>query len=157
MSITLRNDWQDKIKSIKSKVYRLGVKDSEVFHEAFDELPTKGKQVKSKLEYTSHTAPFSDPVFVAWKALANGKCKGRAVVDILGLNNLIVQDTYPVPLQTEIIASALGCRYISALDTISFFYQGLIYSGSRRLFTIITHRGQKTFNVPVMGCKGSVA
>lgn len=55
-------------------------------------------QDKGRLEYTSQATPFSYPVFVVWKTLSDGRRKGRAVVDIRGLNDLIVPDVYLVPL-----------------------------------------------------------
>ena len=94
---------------------------------------------------------------MVWKTLSTGARKGRAVVDIRGLNDLIVPDAYPVPLQTDIIARLLGCLYISVLDAVSFFYQWRVHIMSRYLLTVGSHRGQETFNVPVMGCMNSIA
>ena len=118
----------------------------------FDEL-----QAQDRLEFTTQAIPFSFPVFVVWKTLQDGSRKGRAVVDIRGLNDLIVPDAYPVPLQSDIIARLLGCSHIAVLDATSFFYQWRTHPESRFLLTVGTHRGQETFNVPVMGCMNSIA
>ena len=151
MRISLRHDWQTKV-SGKAKVYPLGVQDREVVDKTFDEMHRQGR-----LDWTKEQTPFSYPVFVVWKTLADGSRKGRAVVDIRGLNSLIVPDAYPVPLQAEIIGSLVGCSHISVLDASSFFYQWRVHPKDRHMLTIVTHRGQETFNVPVMGCMNSIA
>ena len=119
MKITLRDDWQSRLPSTnKAKIYTLGHRDREVVDKTFDEMQQKGR-----LEYTTQPTPFSYPVFVVWKALPDGSRKGRAVIDIRGLNDLIVPDVYPVPLQSEVIARLLGCTHIAVIDATSFFYQ----------------------------------
>ena len=151
MRISLRQDWQTKV-SGKAKIYPLGVQDREVVNKTFDEMHVQGR-----LDWTKEPTPFSYPVFVVWKTLPDGSKKGRAVVDIRGLNSLIVPDAYPVPLQSEIIGSLVGCSHISVLDASSFFYQWRVHPKDRHMLTIVTHRGQETFNVPVMGCMNSIA
>ena len=153
MKLSLRDDWQSRLPSSKrAKVYPLGLADKAVVDKTFDALHDQGR-----LEYTKQPTPFSYPVFVVWKTLPNGDRKGRAVVDIRGLNNLIVPDVYPVPLQSDIIAKLLGCTHLAVLDAVSFFYQWLVHPDSRHMLTVVTHRGQETFNVPIMGCMNSIA
>ena len=119
MKITLRNNWQTRLPSNnRAKVYPLGIADKAVVNKTFDELYRQGK-----LEYITQPTPFSYLYFVIWKTLPNGERKGRAVVDIRGLNDLIVPDIYPVPLQSDIISKLLGCTYLSVFDASSFFYQ----------------------------------
>ena len=48
--------------------------------------------------------------------------KGRAVIDIRGLNRAVITDTYPIPLQSDIISDILGYKYISIVDGTNFFY-----------------------------------
>jgi hypothetical protein len=48
--------------------------------------------------------------------------KGRAVIDIRGLNRAAITDTYLIPLQSDIISDILACKYISIVDSIDFFY-----------------------------------
>ena len=45
------------------------------------------------------------------------------MIDIRGLNDLIVPDAYPVPSQAEIIGDLLECTHLAVLDANSFFYQ----------------------------------
>ena len=151
MKITLRDDWQTKLQP-KVKIYPLGQRDRDVVDKTFDEMHRQGR-----LEYTTQATPFSYPVFVVWKTLPDGSRKGRAVIDIRGLNDLIVPDVYPVPLQAEVIARLLGCTHIAVMDAMSFFYQWRTHPDFRYMLTVISHRGQETFNVPVMGCMNSIA
>ena len=80
---------------------------------------------QGKMEWTQDLTPYVFPVFVAWRTIyKDGKPirKGRAVVDIRGLNRAAVTDIYPIPLQSDIISSILGYQYISVMDGTDFFY-----------------------------------
>lgn len=77
---------------------------------------------QGRLEYTTDPTPFSFPVFVVYKTDSHGKRKSRAIVDIRKLNKLVLPDSYPLPLQSEIIASVQGCSNLTILDIASFFY-----------------------------------
>lgn len=96
-------------------------------------------------------------MFVIYKTDFHGKRKGRAVVDIRKLNNLVLPDSYPLPLQSKIIANVQGYTNLAVLDAASFFYQWLLHPDHRFMFTVITHRGQETFQVPIMGYINLVA
>ena len=129
----------------KAKVYPLGLKNRKLVDDTFDELHSQGR-----LSWTKENTPFSYPVFVVWKTLANEQRKGRVVVDIRGLNQLVVPDAYPLPLQADIISAVKGSSYISVIDCASFFYQWRVHPEDRPKLTVVTHRGQETFNVAVM-------
>lgn len=150
MRIPLKDGWQDKLTG-RSKIYPLGIEDRKLVDETFDKMHEQGR-----LKWTDEETPFSFPVFVVWK-LINGKRKGRAVADIRGLNDMIMPDAYPVPLQGDIINDLRGCDRLSVLDAMSFFYQWRVHSSDTFKLTIVTHRGQETFLVPVMGCRNSIA
>ena len=117
MRLSLKSDWESRVKG-QAKVYPLGLKDREVIDRTFDELHRQGR-----LEWTKSSTPFSYPVFVVWKTLSSEERKGRAVIDIKGLNDLLLSDAYSVSLQSEIIARMQGRRFLSIADVISFFYQ----------------------------------
>lgn len=110
-----------------------------------------------RLEFTTEHTLFSFPVFVVWKANAEGKRKGRVVVDIRKLNEMVLPDLYPLPLQSEIIANVQGCTNLAVLDAASFFYQWRLQPDHRFMFTVVTYRGQETFQVPIIGYINSVA
>lgn len=150
MRIPLKEGWQDKLTG-RSKIYPLGIEDRKLVDETFDKMHEQGR-----LKWTDEETPFSFPVFVVWK-MSNGKRKGRAVVDIRGLNKMIVPDAYPVPSQDEIINDLRGCKHLLVLDAMSFFYQWRVHDTDTFKLTGVTHRGQETFLVPVMGCGNSIA
>jgi hypothetical protein len=116
MRIPLRSDWESRV-SGKAKIYPLGIKDRALVDKTFDELQQQGR-----LQYTMHSTPFAYLVFVVWKTLPNGERKGRVVVDIRGLNRLVVPNAYPLPLQSEMHSRCKGKSFISAVDCASFFY-----------------------------------
>ena len=79
------------------------------------------------------------------------------MIDIRDLNDLIVPDVYFVSLQTDIITRLLECTHLSILDAMSFFYQWLIHLNHRYMLTVVSHRGQKIFNVSIMRYMNSIA
>ena len=151
MKLPLKSDWESRVNG-RAKVYPVGIKDKEVMDQTFDKMHTLGR-----LEWTKGPTPFSFPVFVVWKTNNEGIKKGRPVVDIRGLNDLLIPDAYPLPGQSEVIAILQGCTHIAVLDAASFFYQWRVHPLYRHMLTMVTHRGQETFNVPVMGCMNSIA
>ncbi len=66
-------------------------------------------------------------------------------------------DAYPVPSQTDILATIQGAQFISTVDCSSFFYQWRVKPEHRHRLTVSSHRGQETFNVAVMGYRNSPA
>ena len=151
MKLPLRSDWESRVNG-RAKVYPVGIKDKEVMDKTFDKMHAMGR-----LEWTKGPTPFSFPVFVVWKTNNEGITKGRPVVDIRGLNDLLIPDAYPLPGQSEVIAILQGCTHIAVLDAASFFYQWRVHPLYRHMLTMVTHKGQETFNVPVMGCMNSIA
>ena len=99
-------------------MYPLGVKDRAIVNEVFDKLQSQGR-----LEYTKQSTPFCFPVFVVHKTLPDGTIHGRPVVDIRKLNQVSIQDAYPLPPQSDIIALIARCQYVICVDGASFFYQ----------------------------------
>ena len=151
MTVPLRSDWESKVSEIKPRVYPLGHKARKVVNETFDKLQSQGR-----LEYTRSQTPFSFPVFVVWKTNAKRERKGRAVVDIRKLNDMVIPDSYSLPLQSEIIANVHGYSNLAVLDAASFFYMWRLHPDHRFMFTVMTHRGQETFKVPIMGFINSI-
>ncbi|KAL3428067.1 hypothetical protein PVAG01_01576 [Phlyctema vagabunda] len=152
MKIPLRSDWESRAPSKHARVYPQGIEARKLIDATFDELHDKGR-----LSWTTKGTPFSFPVFVVWKTLPSGERKGRVVVDIRGLNQITQADVYPIPLQADIIAAVSGCPYITVMDCASFFYQWRVAPEDRHKLTVVTHRGQESFNVVVMGFKNSVS
>ena len=109
------------------------------------------------MKFTSDPTPFSFPVFVVWKSNSEGKKKSCTVVDIHKLNDQVLPDPYSLPLQSEIITNVQRCTNLAVLDAASFFYRWRLHPDYRFMFTVVTHRGQETFQVPIMGYINLVA
>ena len=92
MRIPLRSDWEDKAPKT-ARVYPLGNEVKKIINETFDKLHDQ-----NRMDWTDEATPFSYPVFVVWTTKADGTRKGRAVVDIRGLNAISQVDVYPLPL-----------------------------------------------------------
>lgn len=93
MKVSLKPGWEAKVSAIKPRVYCLGNDVRRLVDDTFDEMHKQGR-----LKFTTDPTPFSFPVFVVWKSDSDGKRKGRAVMDIRKLNDLVLPDSYPLPL-----------------------------------------------------------
>jgi hypothetical protein len=100
MRIPLRSDWELQMPTKAARVYPLGLDTGKLVDETFDELHKQGR-----MSWSTTSTPFSYPVFVVWKTLPSGEHKSRAVVNIRGLNQIAQPDIYPLPLQSDIIAT----------------------------------------------------
>ena len=110
MKVHFKPGWEAKVSAIKPRVYPLGINSNRLVDKIFDELQRLGC-----LKFTTSHTPFSFPVFVIWKTAANGEKKGRAVVDIRKLNDLVIPDAYPLPFQSEIIANVQGYTNLAVM------------------------------------------
>lgn len=134
MRVHLKLGWETKVSNIKPKVYPLGIEAKCLVDKMFNKMQHLGC-----LKYTTSHIPFSFSVFVIYKTNVKGKRKGHAVVDIRKLNDLVVPDAYPLPLQSDIIASDQGCTNLAILDTTSFFYQWFLHPDYQYMFIVVTH------------------
>jgi hypothetical protein len=152
MEVRLKDNWEATGAKLSHKPYPLPANEQAIVNETLDKMHDQGK-----LEWTQSPTPYAFPVFVAWRVVhKDGKAvrKGRAVVDIRGLNKATVSDAYPLPLQSDVIASMLGCFYISVMDGTDFFYQWRVALKDREKFTIITRRELEISNVAIIDFKG---
>ena len=138
MTVPLKLGWESKVSLMKPRIYPLDNKAGQVVDDTFDEMHRQGR-----LEYTTDPTPFSFLVFVIYKTDSHGRRKGRAVVHMRKLNNLVLPDSYPLPLQSEIIVNVQKCTNLAVLNAASFFYRWRLYPDHRFMFTVITHRGQR--------------
>lgn len=103
MKVSLKHGWEAKISTIKPKVYPLENKARQLIDETFDKM-----HHLSRLKFTSEDNPFNFLVFVIWKTDTEDKKKGRAVVDVQKLNEMVFPNSYPLLFQSEIIANVQG-------------------------------------------------
>ena len=144
MPIPLKSDTDPK----PSRVYPLREKDRDVVNITFDNLYDKEKMVQ-----TNYLTRFSYPVFVVWRDIPKGR-KGRVIVDIRNLNKITESDTYPMPLQADIVAVIAGYKYITVIDTSGYFYQFRVKLDNRHKLIVVSYKGQEQFNIAIIGYKG---
>jgi RNase H-like domain found in reverse transcriptase/Reverse transcriptase (RNA-dependent DNA polymerase)/Integrase zinc binding domain/Integrase core domain len=69
-------------------------------------------------------SPWSSPVWVVPKKLdASGKQKWRVVIDYRKLNEITVDDKYPLPNISDLLDQLGKCEYFTTLDLASGFHQ----------------------------------
>ena len=157
MSIPLTADWNcSTAPKLAHRVYPMGDTERRVIDKEFDKMHSQGR-----MSWSSEPSPFGFPVFVVWKTVFSGTekvpiKKGRVVVDIRGLNKIMITDAYLIPLQSDILTAVQGSGYISTMNCTSFFHQWPVKSSDRHKFTVLSHRGAEQFNVAVMGYKNSL-
>ncbi|SMY30032.1 unnamed protein product [Zymoseptoria tritici ST99CH_1A5] len=171
MRVPLVDGWQDKLQTTRS--FKTSTRDQEFIDETFDEL-----HAQDKMAFNTKATEFGSPVFVTWRTLYDKDLKpyrkSRVVVDIRGTNKISRKDSYPVPLQSDLIACwknefchvtqgvgrrnrfLRGRNYITVVDAVACFYQWQVAEEDREKFTVNTHRGQEHFKVAVMGYCNSV-
>jgi hypothetical protein len=149
MKIPLVDGWQHH--KLNSRAYPLSRKDQEFLDQTFGLLHKQGR-----MNWFHDATPFAHPVFVVWRTV-HGVDKGRMVIDLRPLNRVAVPDSYPLPLQAEVIQSIRGKLFISVIDATAFFHQFLVHPDYRDRFTIISHRGIEQSAVALMGYKNSPA
>jgi hypothetical protein len=80
---------------------------------------------QDKLEWTIKSTPYIFPIFIVWRTLYKDGIlirKNRTIVDIREFNRIAISDIYPIRLQSDIIRAIFGCKYISVMNEIEFFY-----------------------------------
>jgi len=121
--------------------YKVSKRDEAAIDEVFDRALQDGR-----MSLVHGVIPAGWPVFVVWN-----KGKARPVVDLRGLNKLVVRDSYPLPYQDAILEPISGKCFISIVDLQKAYYQRYIRKHERWKTTVLTHRGQEQFNVVPMG------
>ena len=122
------------------------------------EMETQIKKMIDADLIEESTSPWNMPVLIVpKKADSKGNKKYRLVVDLRRLNELIVQDSYPLPNIDEILGQLGNSQYFSTLDLYSGFYQLGLKSESRK-YTSFSANGKKwAFKRLPMGLKNSPA
>ena len=95
-----------------ARVHPVSQRDKQIIDETFDKLHQRGK-----VTWSSQPTPFSYPCFVVWREV-NGKRKRRVVIDIRSLNRATEDDSYPLPLQSDVTATVARADFISICDVV---------------------------------------
>lgn len=149
MRVDLVEGWQRQ--RIRTKHYRLGIEDQALLDETFDNMHASGR-----LDWMKEPSPFGCPVFVVWR-MVEGKRKGRVVVDLRALNDLVIPDVYPMPSQDDILSYIRGKKFITVFDATAFFYQLPLWGPHKNRMVVMSPRGLEVSNVCLMGFKNSPA
>ena len=105
MTILLINDWMSSEVKLSHHIYSLKPKSWALVDEKFDKLHDEGK-----MTWTNASMSFEFSVFIVWKTvfMSSEKVstrKGWVMMNIQGLNKITINDTYLLPLQSDIIAA----------------------------------------------------
>lgn len=119
------------------------------------------KQIKEMLEQEiirHSTSPYSAPIWVVPKKEdASGIQKWRIVVDYRKLNNITIDDKYPIPIMDEILDKLGRCMYFTTLDLTKGFYQIEVEPSDRHKTAFSTRNGHFEFLRMPFGLKNAPA
>ena len=123
------------------KVYPVGSQDREVIDKEFDKLHRN-----DKLRWITDVTSYDFSMFVVWRTihtLKNSVRKNRVVINIRGLNKIIVPDDYFMPLQSDIINLVNECSYVSVMNGTSYFHQWSMKVIDRYKLIVMSHRNNE--------------
>lgn len=123
-----------------ARVFRVSSEDKKLIDKKFNALHEQGK-----MKWATKSISYAFSVFVVWHTVhLRGKepqRKGRVVVDIRSLNKVSEFDAYLMPLQSDIILSVQGCKFISIMNCAAFFHQWRMTAEDRHKLIVVSHRG----------------
>jgi hypothetical protein len=102
------------------KSYKIPSNERIIINTVLDKLYSQ-----DKFEWIIKSIFYTFPVFETWRTLYKDGIlirKNCTVVDIREFNRIAISDIYLIPLLSDIIKAIFGCKYISVIDRIDFFY-----------------------------------
>ena len=155
LKVSLITDWKVVGAKLTHWTYSQDVSSQALIDEKFNKL-----QSKEKLKYISESTLFFFPVFIVWTTIFKKlnkilKKKGCVLVDIQGLNKIVITDNYFMLSQKDIISAVQSCSYLTIIDYSSQFFQFWVVKKDWHKFTVTSHWGQKEFQVIIMSFKNS--
>ena len=81
-------------------------------------------------------SPWAAPAFIIYR-----NAKPRMVVDYRRLNEIAINDKFPLPEQEDILQALLGCQWLSTLDALAGFTQLEIDPKEQEKLAFQTHHG----------------
>ena len=121
--------------------YRVSKRDEAFIDEIFDRARADGR-----MSLVQGVVSAGWPCFVVWQ-----RGKGRVVIDLRSLNDKVVKDAYPLPMQQDIIGETRDKDEISAFDLVKAFHQFMLKVADRWKTTVVSHRGQEMLNTAPTG------
>ncbi|KAF0690158.1 Reverse transcriptase domain-containing protein, partial [Aphis craccivora] len=120
--------------SIHRRPYRLP-------HAQQDEINTQIKKLDDNDIIEKSRSPWNSPILLVRNKIDNsGKQKFRIVVDFRALNEVTINEFYPLPNITEILDQLGQCQLFYVLDLSSGFYQIKLEKESRELIAFSTNQ-----------------
>lgn len=104
------------------------------------------------------TSPWNMPAFLVDKRSINDDVRRyRMVIDLRRLNDLVVQDAYPLPIIDEMLGKLGKAKYFSVLDLYSGFYQIALAPESRKYCSFSANNKKFQLKRLPMGLKNAPA
>ncbi len=97
------------------------------------------------------------PEFASLMFVAHEEGKSRVVIDSRALNDITVDQFYPLPHVPDLLLKAAGKRYLSTLDIKAAYHRIALDEESQRYSAFISHRGCFKFKVMSFGLKNAGA
>ena len=139
-------------KFVAKKPYRCCARDQQVIDEQIEKL-----READLIEDSS--SPFASPVTLAMKK-EEGESepqRSRLVVDMRGLNELVIPEAYPFPRIDDILVKAGAARIFSAFDINSAFWTIPVRKKDREKTAFVTQSGHYQWKVLPFGLRSSSA
>ena len=134
---------------VYTKTYRYPIAHKKIVKDQIEEMLQHGIIIHSK-------SPWNAPIWVVSKKKdASGKESFRIVIDYRKLNEVTVEDRYPIPQIEDILENLDRAEYFSTLDLKSGFYQIEMDSESREKTAFSTESGHYEFLRMPFGLKNA--
>jgi hypothetical protein len=104
------------------------------------------------------SSPWNSPILVIpKKADALGRKKWRIVVDFRKLNDVMIGDSFPMPVISEILDALGKCKYFSTIDCAGGFLQVPVKLKDQAKTAFSTREGHFQYKRMPFGLKGAPA
>lgn len=151
IKLLLYSNQQARILIETAKISLVGIDSRKIVNDTLNEL-----YQQSRLDQTTLLTSFSYSIFIVQKTLTDSTRKSRIVIDIRGVNKLLIPNIYSLAFQTMILARLSISKCLHLIDASSCFDQQFIYPNYLYLFTIDNYRGLEALNIPIIGCTSSI-
>lgn len=154
--LTFTNQIQHKIKlTNESPIYTKSYRYPQIHK---NEVRSQIKKMLDQGIIQDSVSPWSSPIWIVPKKLdASGKRKWRLVCDFRKLNEVTVDDKYPLPNISDILDKLGKCQYFSTLDLANGFHQIQMNPDDIEKTAFSTENGHYEFKRMPFGLKNAPA